>query len=238
MRVGALQANEETQSRPVDLDVVAARLREISDNKDALPQAASRSPRYERSPTPIYDEVEETKKSETRAYHELVNDGGRPLHPISLLEEVLNNPEGHREMLLPWQPCPEATILDMDMFFRQLARWKAFRNWQKYNRDLYNKDEVFAAFFEEQMRRKAESEANMSRSRRQDQELAEKLHLEKVRAKFKRMQEEKDADAGEAGFSAFVEAEKRRLLEVGCTWPGMTEDEYGQTLRVDFIREE
>ncbi|KAL2015098.1 hypothetical protein VTK56DRAFT_6312 [Thermocarpiscus australiensis] len=110
---GALQANDETQSRPVDLDGVAARLREISDNHDALPPAASRSPRYERSPTPFYDEAAETKQSETIAYHELVSDGGRPLYHISSLQKVLDDPEGHREMLLPWQDYPDATIREV-----------------------------------------------------------------------------------------------------------------------------
>ncbi|KAK3305051.1 uncharacterized protein B0T15DRAFT_187720 [Chaetomium strumarium] len=238
LKDGALKANDETQSRPVDFDGVAARLREISDNQDALPPPASRSPRYERSPTPFEDVAAETRQSETAAYHELVSDGGRPLYHISSLEEVLDDPEGHRPMLLPWQDYPDATIDDGRVFRKQLTRWKAFRSWQKYNRDIYNKEEEFAAFSGKELRKEAESEANMSRSRRQDEELAERLHLERLRAKFRKMQEEKGADDGEAGFSAFVEEEKRRLLKAGCTWPGMTEDEYRQTLRVDFDREE
>ncbi|KAK4243397.1 hypothetical protein C7999DRAFT_18242 [Corynascus novoguineensis] len=238
LKDGALQANDETQSCPVDLDGVAARLREISDNQDALPPAASRSPRYERSPTPFEDVAAETKQSETVAYHELVSDGGRPLYHISLLEEVLDNPEGHREMLLPWQDYPLPSIPEGDVFRAQLTRWKAFRNWQKYNRDIYNEEEEFAAYFEKEWRKKVESEANMSRSRRQDQELAERLYLERFRAEFKRMQEEKGVDEGEAGFLAFVEDEKRRDLKAGHLWPGMTEDEYRQTLRVWFNQDE
>ncbi|KAK3302818.1 uncharacterized protein B0T15DRAFT_504125 [Chaetomium strumarium] len=217
LKAGALQANDKTKSRPVDLDVVAARLREISDNQDALPP---------------------TKEAETNAYHELVKGGGRPLYPISLREEVLNNPEGHREMLLPWQSRPNPSRLDGNLFRVQLVRWKAFRNWQKYNRGIYNKEEEFAAYFEEERRRKAEVEANMSRSRRRDHEASKRRYVERLRVKFKKMQEEKGVDDGEAGFLAFVEEEKRQDLEAGTWWPGMTDDEYRQTLRVWFNRDE
>jgi hypothetical protein len=40
---------------------------------------------------------------ETRSYHELISDGGRPSYPISLLDDVANNPGAYREILLPWQ---------------------------------------------------------------------------------------------------------------------------------------
>ncbi|KAL2256262.1 hypothetical protein VTK26DRAFT_1919 [Humicola hyalothermophila] len=238
LKDGALKANDETPSRPVDLDAVAARLREISENYDALPPAASRSPRYERSPTPFEDVAAETKQSETMAYYELVSDGGRPLYHISSLEKVLSDLEGHREMLLPWQDYPLPSIPEGDVFRAQLRRWKAFRNWQKDNRGIYNEEEEFAVFFEKRWRKKVENEANMSRSRRQDEELAERLYLERLRVKFKRAQEEKGVDDGEVGFLAFVEEEKRRLLKDGCTWPGMTKDEYRQSLRVQFDQDE
>lgn len=94
------------------------------------------------------------------------------------------------------------------------------------------------AAWKKQLRKKAESETNMSRSRRQDEELAERLHLEWFRAKFKRIQEEEGTNDREAGFSAFVEEEKQRDLKAGHRWPGMTEDEYRQTLRVRFDQDE
>ncbi|KAH6614516.1 hypothetical protein B0J18DRAFT_302200 [Chaetomium sp. MPI-SDFR-AT-0129] len=238
LKDGALKANDETQSRPVDLDGVAARLREISDDQDALSLAASRSPPYERSPTPFEDVAAETKQSETAAYQELVSDGSRPLYHIGLLVKVLDDPEGHHEMLLPWQDYPDATVDDGRVFRKQLMRWKAFRNWQKYNRGIYNEEEEFAAYFEKDWREKVESKAIMSESRRQDEELAEKLYLEQLRAKFRKIQEEKGVDDGEAGFSAFVEEEKRRDLKEGHLWPGMTKDEYRQTLRVWFDQDE
>ncbi|KAK4151489.1 hypothetical protein C8A00DRAFT_45301 [Chaetomidium leptoderma] len=233
LKVGALQANDETQSRPVDLDVVAARLREISDNQDALPPAPSRRlPRYERSPTPIYDEVAETKQSETIAYHDLIKDGGRPLYPIGLLEEVLNDPEGHREMLLPWQPYPDATIPEGDVFREQLWGWRAFRNWQKDNRE-YNEEEKFAAFVEEGEHKEAESTAN-EWAKWAHPGITESQYLKSLRVQFERRQNENGADDGEAGFSAFLEERKRRNLEAGYMWPGMAEDEYRQVLKGEF----
>ncbi|KAL2171812.1 hypothetical protein VTG60DRAFT_1509 [Thermothelomyces hinnuleus] len=238
LTAAALKANDEVQSLPVDLDAVAARLREISDNQEALPIATSRSPSYERSPTVICDEFEETKQDETRAYHELVKDGGRPVYPISRLEEVLNNPEGHREILLPWQRNPDLEIPHGNVFVSQLATWKTFRYWQKKNRDIYNVEEEFATFSKEEWRRETEEIASLSRSRRKFLERSEREYLEKLRDKFLRMQEEKGVDDRDAGFSAFLEEEKRRNLEAGVKWLGMTEDEYRESLRVVFNRTE
>ncbi|KAL2175393.1 uncharacterized protein P884DRAFT_206220 [Thermothelomyces heterothallicus CBS 202.75] len=238
LKAAALKANDEVHSRPVDLDAVAARLREISDNQEALPIATSRSPSYERPSTVICDKFEETKQDETRAYHELVKDGGRPVYPISRLEEVLNNPEGHREILLPWQPNPDLEIPHADVFMVQLATWKIFRYWQKKNRDIYNVEEEFAAYSKEEWRRETERIASLSRSRRKFLERDERKYLEKLRDKFLRMQEEKGVDDEDAGFSAFLEEEKRRNIEAGVEWPGMTEHEYRQSLRIYFNRAE
>ncbi|KAK3307671.1 uncharacterized protein B0T15DRAFT_530788 [Chaetomium strumarium] len=37
---------------------------------------------------------------------------------------------------VPWQLYLTPSIPEGDVFYKQLARWKAFRNWQKYNRDI------------------------------------------------------------------------------------------------------
>ncbi|KAK4152083.1 hypothetical protein C8A00DRAFT_16590 [Chaetomidium leptoderma] len=232
LKDGALQANDETKSRPADLDVVAARLREIDNHQDTLPPVASRSPRYDRSPTPIYDEVAETKKSEMVAYHDLIKDGGRPLYPISLLEEVLNDPEGHREMLLPWQPYPNPSIPKWNVFREQLWSWRAFRNWQKDNRE-YNEEEKFAAFVEEGEHKEAESTAN-EWAKWAHPGMTESQYLKSLRVQFERRQTENGADDEEEGFSAFLEETKRRNLEAGYMWPGMAEDEYRRVLRGEF----
>ncbi|KAK4096197.1 hypothetical protein N658DRAFT_47502 [Parathielavia hyrcaniae] len=51
-------------------------------------------------------------------------------------------------MLLPWQPYPSPSIPKWNVFREQLWRLRAFRNWQKDNRE-YNEEEKFAAFVRE-----------------------------------------------------------------------------------------
>lgn len=94
--IGALKASDEVQSRPVDLDQVAARLLDIFNDKDTSTEPASRPLQYDRFTTrsPPLPETYETEY-----YNDLVNDGGRPLYPISLMTNVSKNPKEHCEML-------------------------------------------------------------------------------------------------------------------------------------------
>jgi len=70
-----------------------------------------------------------------RFYDELVNAGGRPLFPITLLDEVSKDPGAYKEMLLPWQDGPDVDPPDWTTVFRNQAHdWQEFLNWQKYNR--------------------------------------------------------------------------------------------------------
>lgn len=133
--LGAQNANDAIQSRPADLDQVAARLLEVSADKTKSSQALSQPSYHERfrTLTPPSDEEHETK-----AYNALVNDGGRPLYPISLLEEVSKNPENYQEMLRPWLDIPNANPPKWEVFMRQLRSWKEFRRWQKYNREDFS----------------------------------------------------------------------------------------------------
>ncbi|KAF2193575.1 hypothetical protein K469DRAFT_745128 [Zopfia rhizophila CBS 207.26] len=125
LRNRARRTSETVQSRPVDLDQVAARLLQVSASKEAPPRSSfppTRSPVYEEEPYPKddyhqlwetsststqpYDEEEEYRKSlqgETKAYHALVSDGGRPSHPLSLLEDIVKSPGEYREILSFWQ---------------------------------------------------------------------------------------------------------------------------------------
>ncbi|KXX80631.1 hypothetical protein MMYC01_203397 [Madurella mycetomatis] len=169
LKVGALQANNETLSRPVDLDTVAARLHEISGNQDTLPPVTSRSPRYKRSPTPIYNEVAETKTSETIAYHDLIKDGGRPLYPISLQEEKDNREYNEEEKFATF--VGEGEHKDAESTANEWAKWehpgitesqylKSLRVQFEKRQDencTDNEEEGFSAFLEERKRRNLEA---------------------------------------------------------------------------------
>ncbi|KAL1858357.1 hypothetical protein VTK73DRAFT_7838 [Phialemonium thermophilum] len=239
LKAGALLVDEERTSYPVDMDAVAARLREVLDEKDAAPPASSQSPssRSKTPSTPLEDEYQWYKEHETRAYHDLVKNGGRPLYPISSLEEVLNDPEGHRELLLPWQIDLHVVQLEPGVFEIQLRRWRAFRTWQKKNRE-YTEEDRFAAFLEEFDPTDPEAESciyvKLAPPGMTESQYLEGLRVEFERKRRRRRRTKGGAEDGEAAFAEFVRETKRRNLETAVMWPGMTEDESRQVLRMEF----
>jgi hypothetical protein len=218
------------RSCPVDLDAVKARLLEISNEQDTQPQHFSGSPGYERSPTPRIDWDERAKTAEIVAYNELIDAGGRAPYPISLMEKVFKDPEEYRETLLPWQEYPEYSIRDWDkyVFQLQLGRWRVFRMWQKDNRDIDDEEEEFAAFI---ARERAECRSNDKFTRRQT---TENRYLERLRYEFKRAEDVKNVDDQDEKFLAFLAEKKQQNIKLGVKWPGMTDNEYQQVLRVEF----
>ncbi|KAF4416017.1 ankyrin 2,3/unc44 [Fusarium austroafricanum] len=82
-----------------------------------------RLPKDERS---YLAEMLETRL-ETEAYHELINNGGRPLYPIGLIPDVYRDPHNYAEMLWPWQEYL-TSVSPSDIFQRQLQSWREFRS--------------------------------------------------------------------------------------------------------------
>lgn len=67
----------------------------------------------------------------------MVEDGGRPMVPADLIDQVFEDPSAYREMLLPWLEFPRANPPDVSaVLTAQLLHWRYFRTWQKYNRVL------------------------------------------------------------------------------------------------------
>ncbi|POR35149.1 Uncharacterized protein TPAR_04654 [Tolypocladium paradoxum] len=209
-------------SRPLDLDQVNARLAEVSGNNTtasrARPQGTRNGPGY----TPPYTEEErlaDRRDEETEAYHDLVNDGGHPLYPISLLEQVLRDPEEYREMLWPLWEHPPAHSTPWLVFEKQLKRWQDFRNWQNDNRGIEDDDDGYAAYVEKRKRGCIKDGDT--------QELAEieadpeclrwgwEIYEHYTRRWQRRWQRERDCD----GFSDYVDAMKRRLARHGFIRP-------------------
>lgn len=92
--------SESNQSRSVDLDQVTARLTQLS------PERTSRrlsSPASTLPPLTEEEQCAEDRPREERSYHELVKDGGRPSHPLELLENVETLPEIYQEIVTFWQ---------------------------------------------------------------------------------------------------------------------------------------
>ncbi|OAA58603.1 hypothetical protein SPI_06676 [Niveomyces insectorum RCEF 264] len=234
---GAQRANDEVRSRPVDLDQVAARLHALSGN-EAAPEDPPRSQRCERSPTVDVDWHELQVKDETAAYNDLVRDGGRPAYPIDILADVLENPASHQHILRPWQNWSDV-YGNSDVFERQLRRWQDFRNWQEDNREIVNKDELFAAFVEKEKHKDAEDKAIYWRHL-ETSHMTGAQYLEKLRAEFGSKQRRNSFSGRdeEEEFAGFVEETKQKDLANGHVWPGMTEDEHVQTIRTRFDRQQ
>ncbi|KAM6513367.1 hypothetical protein FALCPG4_015796 [Fusarium falciforme] len=127
-------------SRPLDLDDLDARLRQVSPNKSF---SLRPEPRTARSPTPPFDPT----IRETEAYHELVDEGGRPLYPIDLIRDMYRDPDNYAETLRPWQ-VNISPVSPSGIFQKQLRRWRDFRKWQNDNRGREDDDGGFPAYVE------------------------------------------------------------------------------------------
>ncbi|ATY65357.1 hypothetical protein A9K55_001234 [Cordyceps militaris] len=127
-------------SRPLDIDDLDARLRQVSPNKSFSLQP---EPRTARSPTPLVDPT----IRETEAYQELVNDGGRPLYPIDLIHNMFQHPDNYAETLRPWQ-VNISPVSPSGIFQKQLQRWQNFRKWQNDHRGHEDDDGGFLAYVE------------------------------------------------------------------------------------------
>lgn len=177
----------------------------------------------ELTPTEPYDEEDELadlRREETVAYHDLVNDGGRPLYPIGLLEHVSANPEEFRDMLWPFWEYPPAHSRPWLVYKKQRRRWRDFRNWQNDNRGLEEDDDgAFSAYVEsikilcgryQDLKELAKIEANPESIR---------PVYEADERRRRRWQRRWQREPGHQGFPEYVNAVKRRLSRHHFTQP-------------------
>lgn len=129
-----------TQSCPIDPDQLTSRLLNIS-SKDALPRPPHKSfDRESLGTTPSPSQLPREEEYEKESFNDLVKDGGRPLYPFELIDEVARDPYSHWDMLRPWvdylgDPDFESNPnVDWSVFRYQVNSWVDFRWWQKLNR--------------------------------------------------------------------------------------------------------
>ncbi|CZR65639.1 uncharacterized protein PAC_15539 [Phialocephala subalpina] len=120
----------------IDPDDLTARLEDISADRQALPRSPSQmgSDYRSRDTTGPLDEEEDYRldlKKETKYYNTLVNEGGRPSHPVSLGRNIIDDPGEYREILSYWWKGEN----DWQVFESQMGRWREFRRWQRKNRE-------------------------------------------------------------------------------------------------------
>lgn len=83
-----------------------------------------------------------TEEYEKRSYLTLVEEGGRPLYALGLIDEVVKDPFSYWDMLRPWVEYPSDSNPDPELdsgaswsvFGSQLWSWRMFRDWQQFNR--------------------------------------------------------------------------------------------------------
>ncbi|KAM4060780.1 hypothetical protein HRG_001688 [Hirsutella rhossiliensis] len=68
---------------------------------------------------------------ETEAYNELMDNGGRPSHPLELLQTIVEAPGEYRDILSYWQSHPN----QWQVFRKQLSAWKNFQAFQMRSRE-------------------------------------------------------------------------------------------------------
>ncbi|KAI9779201.1 MAG: hypothetical protein M1816_003641 [Peltula sp. TS41687] len=212
-----LEANgsDATRGGPVNFGQLAARLLEFSNDRVAWSsQVVSPRSLSDRSPTPP-PPPDTIKDLEITAYNELVEEGGRPLFSLDLLDQVSKNPREYHDILRPWLDSDSKSSDDWRVFSRQRDRWQDFCEWQRDNRNVFD-NEGFSAFLEATKRKMALTGATKAitqsgfeeamRKRWREQQDDRKWQRENVREVH-----------DDRGFSGYAEAVKRRLANHGFT---------------------
>ncbi|PGH32994.1 hypothetical protein GX50_04209 [[Emmonsia] crescens] len=160
LRDRVTNASEAVKSRPVDLDQVAARLLEVTTEHEPPTEPVVPRPRpieYEKEPIPegkcrkeerpssvsteTFDEEEDRRqllREETEAYHALVEDGGRPSHPLNLPHDIFKDPGEYQQIVSFWKG---RNGQNESLFTSQMSRWKDFRKFQRFMRERNIEDE-------------------------------------------------------------------------------------------------
>ncbi|KAM6535653.1 hypothetical protein FALCPG4_005202 [Fusarium falciforme] len=217
-----LSLDIEPSSRPLDLGALDARLRQVpSDNHTTEAQDEPQAAGLSRHASPATNHRAHSKEVETIYYQQLVDDGGRPLYPIELIDEVLKNPEEHRELIQPLQSYP-GNNQPFNIFLEQNERWKDFRKWQKDNRGLEDENDTYEAFVKEVSFWEERTNLDWAQIRFEAEMKRNPLHLEpqwryKMKARNRQRLRCRERDCN--GPADYFEAVKRRLASHGLTRP-------------------
>lgn len=216
----ALAQSPAACSRPLDLAELDARLRNVSDGHQDSSRARRRTTERSRTRSPLIDDEALARLRETEAYHDLVDDAGRPLYPIDLLDHVLGSPDLYDEMLRPWNydfrySHSEAPLKREHVFGRQWRRWTDFRRWQRDNRGIWDESlEGFPAYVE---RVKHFMRPFYTTDQYAEMEAEIKADPSTLPWDFVQWEREEQRyycrEHGCNGFSDYVEAVKRRLAQ-------------------------
>ncbi|KFZ01929.1 hypothetical protein V500_00558 [Pseudogymnoascus sp. VKM F-4518 (FW-2643)] len=220
-------AVQETIETSVDATDLAARLAQISDR--GSPSLQYPSPSRSSTVEPTENAMQER---ETRCYQALLDEGCRPLFPISLLPEVSANADAYQDLLRPWTryPC-KSNPEDWQVFSRQLRRWKEFRKWQLDNR---GETVEFSEYLDEQRRQVERMEGHAKWTYGPDFERAIRSRWEDEYGPSQ--QQPGDGDDAKTLLSRYAEAAKSLLIDCGFVEPFQLQaDPKHQDQRTTFV---
>ncbi|KAI1632199.1 hypothetical protein F4809DRAFT_628848 [Biscogniauxia mediterranea] len=143
---------------------------------------------------------------EVDLYNLLVERGGRPVYPISAIQDVWRNEEKYQDLFIPWirrfyfEPCT-------DQFYQQVQTWGDFCKWRCEKRGVYNKDAEFSLYVEARKRR-----IRLSAGEQQIPELKVLMSQFERQEAFRRAkQRDLIKDHKDGDFPGYIEAIKRCL---------------------------
>ncbi|KAF5018844.1 hypothetical protein F66182_9173 [Fusarium sp. NRRL 66182] len=202
-------------SHLLNLDDLDTRLRQVSPRRSFSLRLETQDVDRSRSPTPPVD----ITRLEIEAYHELINEGGRPLYPIGLIQDMYKDTDKHAEILRPWQENP-AEISAEDIFQRQLQRWQDFLKWQNDNRGREDDESDFSTYIERQKRQQDSLHRSHAKRFAEIEANASCLKSEwDVQQALRERQRRLYREHGCQGFRDYAAAVKRRLARHDFTQP-------------------
>lgn len=145
--------------------------------------------------------------------------GGRPVYPISLLDEISTNPHEYHDLLQPWLEYPDVLEAHnwMTIFQQQLTSWEYFLAWRNERRGIYDYDAEYSLYVERMKRgyalyRLTQDLAELEADRSSDKKGFD-LYEQRRRGEQYGLPELGDG----GGFPAYAEAVAKRLAEDGFT---------------------
>ncbi|KAL8906415.1 MAG: hypothetical protein Q9207_002039 [Kuettlingeria erythrocarpa] len=219
LRVALSQLEHAAASKPFKIDELLARLTSVADKQDGsqspdrglLPSPAKSFESTESTPPPT---VMQPKDFEVSSYHELTEDGGRPVCSIPHISHLLTTPTASYEAVLPWlSDHLDAQVRQEEIktvFSRQFTRWWDFRKSQWNNRGIGDSEEGFSTFLEASRNRWRRTGAHAM--------VSASSFEETIRRQWQQKPASRQLPNGQ-GFSAYSEAVRRRLRSHHFTRP-------------------
>ncbi|KAI9772281.1 MAG: hypothetical protein M1840_001030 [Geoglossum simile] len=206
------QRDEMAQAHAVDANELREKLKQISSSESTFRPSTFRPSSESTSsytPTPPPDSPTEIERE---SYDTLVQEGGRPSHPIHLGFDVLSNPGEYKDIISYWDCIPGTGRL---LYLTQLNVWRKFCERQRKIRQHYqNKFPDYQQKVRERRRRHGlEGDVELHRERDRQSRLDNWMEYQDYQYQFLE-RKEKDVEQAQEKLNSAQE----ELKEAGVPW--------------------